>query len=183
MSLISDLRGETGGQARLSMKNAEEETWFQKWGGKVEEEKKWGKRRVGGQKSPNENGPLRQKLMTGDQKSKISIQHFELFRVAGHLFALQMPLLSIPPQLSLPLSFLFPLSLEQENGPASGLGDRHVLSSAERESFAHAKQEIICHFQHGPGSTVTMARKQIKQRSENMYCKPLKLSARALEIL
>ncbi len=57
--------------------------------------------RCAGQKSPNENGPLRQKLMTGDQKSKISIQHFELFRVAGHPFALQMPLLSIPLPLSL----------------------------------------------------------------------------------
>jgi len=58
-------------------------------------------RRCTGQKSPNENGPLRQKLMTGDQKSKISIQHFELFRVAGHPFALQMPSLSIPLPLSL----------------------------------------------------------------------------------
>lgn len=58
--------------------------------------------RCAGQKSPNENGPLRQKLMTGDQKSKISIQHFELFRVAGHPFALQMPLLSIPPPPPLP---------------------------------------------------------------------------------
>lgn len=54
--------------------------------------------RYAGQKSPNENGPLRQKLMTADQKSKISIQHFELFRVAGHPFALQM---------SLPLFFPF----------------------------------------------------------------------------
>lgn len=66
--------------------------------------------RCAGQKSPNENGPLRQKLMTGDQKSKISIQHFELFRVAGHPFALQMPLLfhsstALPPFfLSLQLS-------------------------------------------------------------------------------
>lgn len=62
--------------------------------------------RCAGQKSPNENGPLRQKLMTGDQKSKISIQHFELFRVAGHPFALQMPLLSIPLLLSLHSSSL-----------------------------------------------------------------------------
>lgn len=72
-----------------------------------------GKKRVGGQKSPNENGPLRQKLMTGDQKSKISIQHFELFRVAGHLFAMQMPMLSIPPQLSLSLYSFFFLSVSR----------------------------------------------------------------------
>lgn len=90
--------------------------------------------RCAGQKSPNENGPLRQKLMTGDQKSKISIQHFELFRVAGHPFALQMPLLPIPPLLSLhspSLSLPFSLRLEQENGPASGLRDRHILGIME----------------------------------------------------
>lgn len=107
--------------------------WGWWWGGGVQNG------RCAGQKSPNENGPLRQKLMTRDQKSKISIQHFELFRVAGQLFALQMPLLSIPPLLSLHSSslqlspFPFSLCLEQENGPASGLGDRHILSSAERK--------------------------------------------------
>lgn len=94
--------------------------------------------RCAGQKSPNENGPLRQKLMTRDQKSKISIQHFELFRVAGQLFALQMPLLSIPPLLSLHSSslqlspFPFSLCLEQENGPASGLGDTHSQLRGEK---------------------------------------------------
>lgn len=130
--------------------------------------------RCAGQKSPNENGPLRQKLMTGDQKSKISIQHFELFRVAGHPFALQM--LSIPLPLSLHSASLcsslafFPC-LELENGPASGLVD--TFSASWRKSFAHAKQEIICHFQQSPGSMVTVARKQIKQRSEHMHSKPL----------
>lgn len=90
--------------------------------------------RCAGQKSLNENGPFQQKLMTGDQKSKISIQHFELFRVAGHPFALQMPLLSIPLLLSLhspSLCLSFPLYLVQENGPASGLGDRHILGTME----------------------------------------------------
>lgn len=55
--------------------------------------------------------------MTKDQKSKISIQH--LFRVAGHPFALQMPLLSIP---SLPRR----LSLS-----TSRLSRRRFLSAGE----------------------------------------------------
>lgn len=89
----------------------------------------------------------------GDQKSKISIQHFELFRVAGPTFALQMPLLSIPP-LSLPPSRAaeWPCLRVWEifRGPAG------------RGSFTHAKQEIICHFQQSWGATVTAAKKQIK---------------------
>lgn len=113
-----------------------------------------------GQKSPNENGPLQQQLMTGDQKSKISIQHFELFRVAGQPFALQILLLSIPPTAG--------PRLRQEDGPASGLA---------AESSAHAKQEIICHFPTPAGSTVSAAEKQIKARSENTDCKRLQFSS------
>ena len=115
--------------------NKQKEKWFLKTKevkcarAKVQRERERGggvqNGRRTGQKSLNENGPLRQKLMTEDQKSKISIQHFELFRVAGHPFALQMPLLSIPlfhslrsPSLSGSLPFF--LCLEQQNGPASG---------------------------------------------------------------
>ena len=92
--------------ARVKVQAGEGERERERRGEEEEEEEEVQNGRCTGQKSPNENGPLRQKLMTGDQKSKISIQHFELFRVAGHPFALQMPLLSIPLLLSLHSSSL-----------------------------------------------------------------------------
>lgn len=74
-----------------------------------------------GQKSPNENGPVRQKLMTERiRKARFPFNTLNYSGLQGLTFALQIPAFSIP-LLAPSIPPLSP-SLQRENGPALGFG-------------------------------------------------------------